>query len=266
MASADGSDMVAGGIGGEAAEALVVAGAVADDYPTSIMATSAFWSPGVATSTFWSPGVLVLQRPLTDGWDDADLQAMAMILWSSREANVICYELWRDQHWQQNQRWLRRWRRQRRRRHLQLTRLWVGSQAIAPAAPPAAPPPDVFDEVWERRLRKRRACVLTIRSTPEYRATVDLLRMGAISAEQLPLEPNPEDTSVSKRQWELAVKRWRACLKEIMHGYVVRMIMPLTRERQTDEVELELTIDASAVTTGSAVTEAVVEEHMGFRR
>jgi len=71
-------------------------------------------------------------------------------------------------------------------------------------------------EDWERRLRKRQAAVVAIKAMPEYEKATALREVGAVSAEELPLTPDPEDTSASKRQWESSVMQWRSQLRQLV--------------------------------------------------
>jgi hypothetical protein len=64
-------------------------------------------------------------------------------------------------------------------------------------------PPE--EDPWERRLRKRRNAVRHVRGTATYTTCV-LLRLP------MPPQPDPEDRSVSKRQWELSIQVWRRLL------------------------------------------------------
>jgi len=76
--------------------------------------------------------------------------------------------------------------------------------------------PEATPEEWERRLRKRHAAVVAIKAMPEYHQAATLRAAGAISAEELPLTPDPEDTTASKRQWESSVMQWRSQLRQLI--------------------------------------------------
>ena len=61
----------------------------------------------------------------------------------------------------------------------------------------------------QRRFRKRHAAVAAIKSKMEYtvyHATVPLRQHLVIP---LARTPDPDDVSLSKRQWEMAVMQWR---------------------------------------------------------
>lgn len=82
-------------------------------------------------------------------------------------------------------------------------------------APPARTVPDVSKEDWERRLQKRRAAIAAIKKMPEYTACAEGRLSGAIGDEEVPLTPEPDDSTVSKRQWEARVMQWRGILKRM---------------------------------------------------
>ena len=71
--------------------------------------------------------------------------------------------------------------------------------------------PAVSEEDRTRRLRKRRAAVDAIKSKPEY---------TEIETEARPLTPDPEDLTLSKRDWETAVQVWRNDLKALHEGWM----------------------------------------------
>mmetsp|Transcript_135794 Transcript_135794/g.378442 ORF Transcript_135794/g.378442 Transcript_135794/m.378442 type:complete len:323 (+) Transcript_135794:77-1045(+) len=79
------------------------------------------------------------------------------------------------------------------------------------------PPPQTPDasDNWPRRLQKRRAAIAAIKRMPEYLASVEGRSNGLVRAEDLPLTPEPDDCTVSKRQWEAAVMRWRSLLRHL---------------------------------------------------
>ena len=69
--------------------------------------------------------------------------------------------------------------------------------------------PSAEEEDADRRLRHRLAAVQAIRRTPEY----SLSRRSLGYAR--PLTPDPSDLTISKRQWEKGIQRWRWRLRTI---------------------------------------------------
>ena len=59
------------------------------------------------------------------------------------------------------------------------------------------------DEVWERRLNKRRDVVESVKATPEYQAR------GYTA-----MTPRPDDQRLSKRDWEYQVACWRRVIRD----------------------------------------------------
>ena len=68
-----------------------------------------------------------------------------------------------------------------------------------PAVTEASPPEDTA-----RRILKRKNAVDAIKQQPEYAECDPLVR---------PRTPDPEDLTLSKRDWEKMVQRWRADLR-----------------------------------------------------
>ena len=66
------------------------------------------------------------------------------------------------------------------------------------------------EEDWRLRLRKRRSIIAFIKEFPEYQAAW-APRGGSHQAALR--TPSPDDRSVSKRQWEEKVMKWRNALK-----------------------------------------------------
>mmetsp|Transcript_107588 Transcript_107588/g.286317 ORF Transcript_107588/g.286317 Transcript_107588/m.286317 type:complete len:282 (-) Transcript_107588:57-902(-) len=107
--------------------------------------------------------------------------------------------------------------RRRRRNEIEvpssiLTPLGKRSRGGPPPPPPAV---DVSKEDWARRLQKRRASIAAIKRMPEYAAVAEVRLSSATRQEEVPLTPEPDDSTVSKRQWEAAVMNWRALLKRL---------------------------------------------------
>jgi len=70
--------------------------------------------------------------------------------------------------------------------------------------------PEASEEDWQRRLQKRHDIVAIIKETTEYQAFSahrGKPRRAALRT------PSPNDRSVSKRQWEDKVQKWRTALR-----------------------------------------------------
>mmetsp|Transcript_89186 Transcript_89186/g.277282 ORF Transcript_89186/g.277282 Transcript_89186/m.277282 type:complete len:225 (-) Transcript_89186:36-710(-) len=80
------------------------------------------------------------------------------------------------------------------------------------------PTPDATGEDRARRLQKRRAAIAAIKGMPEYSACTAGRLSGVLKEEEVPLTPEADDSTLSKRQWEAAVQQWRSLLK--------RMVLP----------------------------------------
>jgi len=78
-----------------------------------------------------------------------------------------------------------------------------------------APIPEATPEEWERRNRKRTASVAAIKAMPEYDQVVQLRARGEMKQEDLPLTPDPDDETTSKRSWETSVMQWRSALRRL---------------------------------------------------
>ncbi len=66
------------------------------------------------------------------------------------------------------------------------------------------------------RLLKRQESVAAIWRSTEGQIVCQWERLGYLHAQDVPQPPNPEDTSISKRQWERAMQEWRRNLQEIV--------------------------------------------------
>jgi len=75
--------------------------------------------------------------------------------------------------------------------------------------------PAPIPEEWERRNRKRTASVAAIKAMPEYEQVVQLRARGEMKQEDLPLTPDPDDETTSKRSWETSVMQWRSALRRL---------------------------------------------------
>lgn len=78
-----------------------------------------------------------------------------------------------------------------------------------------APIPEALPEEWERRHRKRTASVAAIKAMPEYYQVVQLRARGEMKQEDLPLTPDPDNETTSKRSWETSVMQWRSALRHL---------------------------------------------------
>ena len=83
----------------------------------------------------------------------------------------------------------------------------------------AQPSGPVSWEDWQRRLQHRRNSVAAIKATMEYKCKVRLLEMGKAPVESIPRTPDPTNFSVSKRQWEASIQRWRVELRDLQKQY-----------------------------------------------
>jgi len=93
------------------------------------------------------------------------------------------------------------------------------SQHAAPsqllAAMASQPITEATEEDWHRRLEKRRRAVAAIKGAPEYQVCTWGRDSGLLGPEDLPLTPEPNDSTVSKRQWEGTVMVWRSVLRKM---------------------------------------------------
>ncbi len=69
------------------------------------------------------------------------------------------------------------------------------------------------DAVWQRRCRHRLAGVLAAQRSRDFNTRLAKLSAGEQSQEGAPLAPDPEDRSVSKRQWERSMQQWRQAIR-----------------------------------------------------
>jgi len=73
---------------------------------------------------------------------------------------------------------------------------------------PLHPMPEESDEVWHGRSEKRQAAITLVQKSQEYKSCVSAGR-------KLPPLPNATDRSVSKRQWEGKLMRFRDAVKAL---------------------------------------------------
>ena len=94
----------------------------------------------------------------------------------------------------------------------------------------------------------------------EYRMVAEMHAAGVLSAEELPLTPDPEDTSASKRQWESSVMQWRIQLKELVHGPGVRRVVDDRQTRQLADSAITATQFVTSVNTTPSIgtTEEII--------
>lgn len=91
-------------------------------------------------------------------------------------------------------------------------------------APPAqASIPEVSEEVWAHRFKKRKICVENIKARSEFRYSEVVERrqqlLQSSSAPALvpcPRTPDPNDRSVTKRGWEHAIIAWKDDLRSFI--------------------------------------------------
>lgn len=74
-------------------------------------------------------------------------------------------------------------------------------------------PPKASEEDWQRRLQKRHGIVALIKESPEYHAFA-AHRNGSRRTASMARTPSPNDRSISKRQWEEKVQKWRSALRK----------------------------------------------------
>merc|ERR1712039_379949 len=73
--------------------------------------------------------------------------------------------------------------------------------------------PEVAEEDWQRRIQHRSAAVHYIKSTATYQKLAVAREQGLAEAATRPRTPDPTDRSVSKRDWEKSVQKWRSELQ-----------------------------------------------------
>ena len=73
--------------------------------------------------------------------------------------------------------------------------------------------PEATDEDVERRLRKKANGVLHVKSTPDYLAFSAARVQGYAVGDDLPCTPDQYDLTISKRDWEASMQKWRKILR-----------------------------------------------------
>jgi len=71
---------------------------------------------------------------------------------------------------------------------------------------PVHPIPAASEGEWQTRNLKREAAIAMVRKSPEFKKCV-------AAGRQLPAGPDPSDRSISKRQWEMQVMKFRDAVK-----------------------------------------------------
>merc|ERR1712061_552752 len=71
---------------------------------------------------------------------------------------------------------------------------------------PVHPIPAASEGEWQTRNQKREAAITMVRKSPEFRKCV-------AAGRQLPAGPEPSDRSISKRQWEVQLMKFRDAVK-----------------------------------------------------
>ena len=94
----------------------------------------------------------------------------------------------------------------------------TGPQAKKKPKPPVQEErtmPEASEEDWKRRIEHRTAAVEYIQTTNQYqRFSSDREKGVEKEHTDRPQTPDPEDRTVSKRDWEKSVQRWRMALQQ----------------------------------------------------
>ena len=69
-------------------------------------------------------------------------------------------------------------------------------------------------EDWQRRVEIRKAAVVSIKASVEYRS-LQADREAGDDMDAIPDTPNPHDREISKRSWEKKVMDWRNALRSL---------------------------------------------------
>lgn len=73
--------------------------------------------------------------------------------------------------------------------------------------------PEASEEDWLRRIEKRKAAVVVVKSSQEYNVYKESVLQREGSGLPIPRTPDPTDRAVSKRRWEDEVRLWRIALR-----------------------------------------------------
>ena len=74
--------------------------------------------------------------------------------------------------------------------------------------------PEASEEDWKRRIEHHTAAVDYIKTTSQYSRFAADREKGVEKDKTRPKTPDPEDRTVSKRDWEKSVQRWRMDLQQ----------------------------------------------------
>ena len=69
--------------------------------------------------------------------------------------------------------------------------------------------------VWAERRRHRRNCLHFLVASADFHAVDWSIWMGIVRPDEVPPLPNPEDPSISTRQWETSVQDWRRAMRRL---------------------------------------------------
>ena len=72
------------------------------------------------------------------------------------------------------------------------------------------------DWVWERRRSHRLAGVLAGPKSSDFITMLAKLSAGELPQEETPIAPDPDGRSISKRQWEKSVAKWRRAIRYLV--------------------------------------------------
>merc|ERR1719210_2251032 len=69
--------------------------------------------------------------------------------------------------------------------------------------------PEASEEDWLRRIEKRKAAVMVVKASQEYKVHRESASQKELLGLPVPRTPDPTDRTVSKRRWEEEVRLWR---------------------------------------------------------
>lgn len=86
------------------------------------------------------------------------------------------------------------------------------NKCMAPNATCSLPKPSEKD--WLRRIEKRKAAVVIVKASQQYKAYQQITSQTNLLDLHAPRTPDPTDRAMSKRQWEEEVRLWRLALRQ----------------------------------------------------
>ena len=92
----------------------------------------------------------------------------------------------------------------------------------------ASSQPNQDEQAWERRLAKRTDTVNMMKELEVYRLMTSVSEAHPDAVGEVPRTPDPRDRSLSKRQWEDKVFKWKKDMYTYCedHGYQVHRPAP----------------------------------------